>query len=165
MHDPEADISPVDPIVIVGSAEKLDLFKSGGAGKGAGDGRMQAEEGVEGRRPWRGNSIITKPAAHRLEEEQEEQEMAAYPSSVALRSGTWAAGRRFSLLTRYLCVSCHDRDSKRQRSFLFLVSTCMCVDVCVAPVQLHQSFYIAARESCGPRATRSPLGSEAATQR
>lgn len=134
----EADISPVDSIVIIRSAEKLDLFKSGGARKGAGDGRMQAQEGMEGRRTCSGNSFITKSAAHRLEEEEEdeEQEMAVYLFSVALRSGTWAAGRRFSLLTRYLCVSCHDRDSKKKkRSFLFLVPTpmnvCMCMDLCV----------------------------------
>lgn len=156
----EADISPVDSIVIIRSAEKLDLFKSGGARKGAGDGRMQAQEGMEGRCTWSGNSIITKSAAHRLEEEeeeQEEQEMAAYLFSVALRSGTWAAGRRFSLLTRYLCVSCHDRDSKKKNKIIplscFHSHECMNVSgfVCVVPVQLHHiPFILLLRTSTAP---------------
>lgn len=162
----EADISPVDSIVIIRSAEKLDLFKSGGARKGAGDGRMQAQEGMEGRRTCSGNSIITKSAAHRLEEkeeEEEEQEMAVYLFSVALQSGTWAAGRRFSLLTRYLCVSCHDMDSKKKKEIIplpcFHSDECMHVYgfVCVVPAQLHHSpFILPLRKSTarGPYAAR-----------
>lgn len=38
---------PVDPVVIVGSTEELDLLKGAGAGGGAGDRRVQAQEGMQ----------------------------------------------------------------------------------------------------------------------
>lgn len=52
--------SPVYSVVIIGSAEELDLFKGGRAGEGAGDGRMKAEEGMERRRTCRGNEPMTE---------------------------------------------------------------------------------------------------------
>lgn len=80
MKQREAEVSPVNSIAIIRSTEKLDLFKSGGAGKGAGDGRVKAQEGMKGRRTFSENSISTKTPADSLEEE----EMAAYLFSVVL---------------------------------------------------------------------------------
>lgn len=63
----EAEVSPVDSIVIIRSTEKLDLFKSGGAGEGAGDGRVKAQEGMKGRRTFSRNSIITNTPADKMD--------------------------------------------------------------------------------------------------
>ena len=41
--------SPVDAVVVVWPAEELDLLESDGAGEGAGDGWVEAQERVEGR--------------------------------------------------------------------------------------------------------------------
>lgn len=42
-----ASTLPVNSIVVVGSAEELDLLKGGGAEEGAGDCWVEAQEGVQ----------------------------------------------------------------------------------------------------------------------
>ena len=42
-------LSPVDAVVVVGPTEELDLLEGDGAGEGAGDGWVEAQERVERR--------------------------------------------------------------------------------------------------------------------